>query len=138
MFLVTSALIIMPDTTGQLLATGRKVDSQMILPTLVRTQMPFVMQVLFFGALLSAIKSTASATLLAPSVTFVENIWRQFFRARATARNCAPCASRCWCSASACCAYAILSKDKPIYEMVSSAYQVTLVGAFVPWCSGLY
>jgi hypothetical protein len=40
--------------------------------------MPFVMQVLFFGALLSALKSTASATLLAPSVTFVENIWRQF------------------------------------------------------------
>ena len=31
------------------------------------SKMPLVMQVLFFGALLSAIKSTASATLLAPS-----------------------------------------------------------------------
>ncbi len=49
-----------------------------MLPTLVLEKMPFVMQVLFFGALLSAIKSTASATLLAPSVTFIENIWRQF------------------------------------------------------------
>ena len=49
-----------------------------VLPTLVLEKMPFVMQVLFFGALLSAIKSTASATLLAPSVTFTENIWRQF------------------------------------------------------------
>jgi Na+/proline symporter len=29
--------------------------------------MPLVMQVLFFGALLSAIKSCASATLLAPA-----------------------------------------------------------------------
>ena len=43
------------------------------------SHMPFVMQVFFFGALMSALKSTASATLLAPSVTFVENIWRQFF-----------------------------------------------------------
>ena len=55
-----------------------KDDPQKVLPTLVMTQMPFIMQVLFFGALLSAIKSCASATLLAPSVTFTENIWRQF------------------------------------------------------------
>jgi len=35
---------------------------------------PMFAQVMFFGALLSAIKSCASATLLAPSVTFTENI----------------------------------------------------------------
>ena len=34
---------------------------------------------MFFGALLSAIKSCASATLLAPSVTFTENILRPAF-----------------------------------------------------------
>ncbi len=75
MFLVVSALIIMPEQAAQLIQE----DPQKVLPTLVMTQMPFVMQVLFFGALLSAIKSCASATLLAPSVTFTENIWRQFF-----------------------------------------------------------
>jgi SSS family solute:Na+ symporter len=69
------ALIIMPEQAAQLIEE----DPQKVLPTLVMTQMPFVMQVLFFGALLSAIKSCASATLLAPSVTFTENIWRQFF-----------------------------------------------------------
>ncbi|HEU5297412.1 MAG TPA: sodium:solute symporter family protein, partial [Burkholderiaceae bacterium] len=74
MFLVTSALILMPEQASTLI----KEDPQKVLPTLVLERMPFVMQVLFFGALLSAIKSTASATLLAPSVTFVENIWRQF------------------------------------------------------------
>jgi Na+/proline symporter len=41
-----------------------------VLTTLVMDKMPFAMQVLYFGALLSAIKSCASATLLAPSVTF--------------------------------------------------------------------
>src|SRR6185369_16223954 len=55
MFLVTSALIIMPEQAAVLL----KEDPQKVLPTLVLDKMPFVMQVLFFGALLSAIKSTA-------------------------------------------------------------------------------
>ena len=34
--------------------------------------------------------------------------------------------------------YAITSQGTPIYEMVSGAYQVTLVGAFVPLVFGLY
>lgn len=40
---------------------------------------------------------------------------------------------------SACvCTYAIVLQGTPIYEMVSGAYQVTLVGAFVPLAAGLY
>ena len=35
-------------------------------------------------------------------------------------------------------AYAIAMKGTPIYELVSGAYQVTLVGAFVPLVFGLY
>lgn len=35
-------------------------------------------------------------------------------------------------------AYAIAMKGTPIYELVSSAYQVPLVGAFVPLVTGLY
>ncbi|WP_277987784.1 sodium:solute symporter family transporter, partial [Vibrio parahaemolyticus] len=34
--------------------------------------------------------------------------------------------------------YALVMEGTPIYEMVSSAYQVTLVGAFVPLAFGLY
>jgi Na+/proline symporter len=36
------------------------------------------------------------------------------------------------------CTYAIALQGTPIYDMVSSAYQVTLVGAFVPLLAGLY
>ncbi len=43
---------------------------------MVMQHAPLLAQVLFFGALLSAIKSCDSATLLAPSVTFAENILR--------------------------------------------------------------
>jgi hypothetical protein len=72
MFLAYSATLIDPDMVARLINT----DSQMILPELVLSKAPLVAQILFFGALLSAIKSCASATLLAPSVTFTENILR--------------------------------------------------------------
>ncbi len=134
MFLVASALLIMPEQTQALL----KDDPQKVLPTLVLERMPFVMQVIFFGALLSAIKSTASATLLAPSVTFTENIWRQF-RPRVDDRSeLRTMRITVLVFSLLVLAYAIHAQGTPIYEMVSGAYQVTLVGAFVPLVFGLY
>jgi SSS family transporter len=134
MFLVTSALIIMPEQAAALL----KDDPQKVLPTLVLERMPFVMQVLFFGALLSAIKSTASATLLAPSVTFVENIWRQFFPRENDRQELRTMRITVLVFSSCVLAYAIALQGRPIYEMVSGAYQVTLAGAIVPLAAGLY
>jgi len=134
MFLVVSALIIMPAEAAALL----KDDPQKVLPTLVLTKMPFVMQVLFFGALLSAIKSTASATLLAPSVTFVENIWRQFRPHQGDRKELATMRVTVLVFSACVCGYAIVLQGTPIYELVSGAYQVTLVGAFVPLLAGLF
>ena len=134
MFLVASALLIMPEQTAALL----KDDPQKVLPTLVLEKMPFAMQVLFFGALLSAIKSTASATLLAPSVTFTENIWRQFRPAGTDRENLRTMRITVLVFSAAVLAYAIRMQGTPIYELVSGAYQVPLVGAFVPLVAGLY
>ena len=134
MFLVASALIIMPEQTAALL----KDDPQKVLPTLVMEKMPFFMQVLFFGALLSAIKSTASATLLAPSVTFTENIWRQFRPRVSDKQELRTMRITVLVFSVLVLAYAIRMEGTPIYEMVSGAYQVPLVGAFVPLVMGLY
>ena len=134
MFLVVSALIIMPEQAAALLAD----DPQKVLPTLVLEHMPFAMQVLFFGALLSAIKSSASATLLAPSVTFTENIWRQFKPLLSDPERLRDMRVTVLVFSACVCAYAIVMRGTPIYEMVSSAYQVTLVGAFVPLTAGLF
>lgn len=134
MFLVASALVIMPEQTAVLL----KDDPQKVLPTLVLEKMPFVMQVLFFGALLSAIKSTASATLLAPSVTFVENIWRQFRPHQGDKQELKTMRVTVLVFSTLVLLYAIKMQGTPIYEMVSGAYQVTLVGAFIPLVFGLY
>ena len=76
LFLAYSATMINPDLVAQYLES----DAQMILPKLIMGHAPMFAQIMFFGALLSAIKSCASATLLAPSVTFAENIVRGLFR----------------------------------------------------------
>jgi SSS family transporter len=134
MFLVVSAMIIMPDKALLLM----KDDPQKVLPTLVMEHMPFAMQVLFFGALLSAIKSCASATLLAPSVTFTENIWRQFYPHSSDRQELKAMRITVLVFSTLVLIYATAMQGSSIYEMVSGAYQVTLVGAFIPLVFGLY
>lgn len=134
MFLVVSALIIMPEQANELLQD----DPQKVLPTLVMAKMPLVMQVLFFGALLSAIKSCASATLLAPSVTFTENIWQKIRPFRTDKNELYAMRLTVLVFSMLVLAYAIVMQGTSIYEMVSGAYQVTLVGALIPLVCGLY
>ena len=134
MFLVVAALMILPEQTTELL----KGDTQKILPTLVLEKMPFIAQIIFFGALLSAIKSTASATLLAPSVTFVENIYKHFNKHMSDQQTLKAMRVTVLLFSIFVLGYAMWARGKPIYDMVSGAYQVTLVGAFVPLVFGLY
>ena len=134
MFLVVSALIIMPEQAQMLIAQ----DPQKVLPTLVMDKMPFVMQVLFFGALLSAIKSCASATLLAPSVTFTENIWRNIVSRKSDQNELRAMRVTVLVFSLLVLLYSIAMQGTPIYELVSGAYQIPLVGAFTPLVFGLY
>ena len=134
MFVVASAVVVMGD---QALALAKD-DYQRLLPTFVMGNMPLVMQILFFGALLSAIKSTSSATLLAPSTSFVENILKNLRPGMNDRQQLLAMRWSITVFAAVVLAYAIAMKGTPIYDLVSSAYQVTLVGAFVPLVAGLY
>ena len=134
MFVVMAAVMIMPEATATLL----KDDPQKVLPTLVMERMPLLLQIAFFGALLSAIMSTASATLLAPSTTFVENILRNIRPGMSDAATLKAMRISVVVFTAAVLTYAITMQGKPIYDLVSGAYQITLVGAFVPLVFGLY
>jgi Na+/proline symporter len=127
-------VLIMPETAQALL----KDDPQKVLPTLVMERMPLVLQIAFFGALLSAIMSTASATLLAPSTTFVENILRNLRPGMSDAVTLKAMRISVLVFTACVLSYAITMQGTSIYEMVSGAYQVPLVGAFVPLVFGLY
>ncbi len=133
MFVVLSAVMVMPDVRG-LLAD----DPQKVLPTLVLQHMPVGLQVAFFGALLSAIMSTASATLLAPSTTFVENILRNLHPGMSDQQTLKAMRLSVLVFTGCVLAYAITMQGSSIYELVAGAYQVPLVGAFVPLAFGVY
>jgi Na+/proline symporter len=133
LYLAYSATIIDPGLVKKYLDT----DPQMILPQLILTHAPLIAQVMFFGALLSAIKSCASATLLAPSVTFAENIVRGFFKNLSDQDLLKVMRITVLCFTVAVTLFAINS-ELSIFKMVENAYKVTLVAAFVPLAFGVY
>lgn len=134
MFAVTAAVLVMPETVSALMDD----DPQKILPALVMNHMPLPLQIAFFGALLSAIMSTAAATMLAPSTAFVENILRNIKPGLSDAQTLKAMRLSVLVFTLCVLVYAITMQDSSIYEMVSGAYQVPLVGAFVPLVFGLY
>jgi len=105
---------------------------------MILDHMPFFAQILFFGALVSAIKSCSSATLLAPSTSFVENILRHIYPHLRDKQLLLAMRITIFVFTSLVLTYAILTEGTPIYELVSNAYQVTLAGSFVPLTAGLY
>jgi Na+/proline symporter len=119
------------------------VDAQKILPELIKGDFPLAAQVIFYGALLAVIMSTASGTLLAPSVTISENVLKGFVTRRKHLSDRKLLAMTRWVVA----VFAVLvtvyslwslDRETTIHQMVENAYKVTLVLAFVPLVAGLY
>src|SRR4030065_1306002 len=110
----------------------------MVLPRLILNHHPLIAQVLFFGALLSAIMSTASATLLAPSAMFTENILKHFALQHLGDRQMLRTIRIILLTFGVLVLWFALNSESSIFHMVENAYKVTLVGAFVPLAFGLY
>jgi Na+/proline symporter len=134
-YLAYTAFIIEPATIKHMLSDSG--DPQLVLPTLILNHTPFFVQIIFFGAVLSAIMSTASATLLAPSSMISENILSRFFVGRDEKYKLRFIRSSVVLFAFFVLLYAIQS-EQSIFQMVEDAYKVVLVGAFVPLAFGLY
>ena len=133
LFTAMAALRVLPNA-AELQAS----DPQRVLPALVMGHMPAALQVAFFGALLSAIMSTASATMLAPATTVVENIWRNLRPNMSDAQTLRALRISTLVFTLCVLAYAIAMEGSSIYELVAGAYQMPLVGAFVPLACGVW
>jgi solute:Na+ symporter, SSS family len=133
MYIAYSALLVDPTKFGTLLER----DFQLVLPTLIVEHTPVFAQVMFFGAVLSAVMSCSSATLLAPSVILSENVIRG-----AMPRMDEKGLLTTMRIVLVCFAFVVLtialSSDASIYKLVVNTYKVTLVAAFVPLCAGLF
>jgi len=118
----------------ELLAEGA--DAQQLLPTLILSHISFPTQVLFFGALLAAIMSTASGAILAPATLLAENVIKPFFRELSDQKRLR--LIRGSIVGIALIALFVAIQKGNIYDIVGSSYSITLVAAFVPLAAGLY
>ncbi|HEY0665887.1 MAG TPA: sodium:solute symporter family protein [Gallionella sp.] len=138
LFMAYSANLIDPALVAQWMAE----DSQKLLPELVKAHLPLFAQVIFYGALLSVIMSTASGTLLAPSVMLSENVLKGWLTRRNLSDRKLLATTRWVVGIFSVCVtlYALwaLEHDTGIHKMVENAYKVTLVLAFTPLVAGLY
>lgn len=135
-FIAYAALIAYPDL-AKLFNSEDAREIQRILPDLVLGRMPAWAQVMFFGALLSAILSTASGALLAPTATVTENVIRPFLPDLSD-RSFLLLLRVVLVTFTVAALVFALNSTSTMYEMVQNAYKVTLVGAFVPLVAGVY
>ncbi len=113
------------------------VDSQLLIPKLINEHTSSILQVVFFGALLSAILSTASGALLAPATLLAENIIKPFYTSMHDKLRLLTIQAGVVVVALGA-IFLARNPDAHIYELVGSAYSVTLVAGFVPLAFGLH
>ncbi len=131
-FIAYAATLINPELFGAMVEE----DAEKIIPAMVTQHTPLIAQVCFYGAVLSAIMSTSSATLLAPSVTFSENIIRSFKPEMNDRQFLLLMRSVLFGFACIVLAFA-LNSESTIFQMVEGAYKITLAGAFAPLVAGI-
>ncbi len=135
-FIAYAALVADPSLKA-LFASDDAREVQRVLPELVLGKMPMWAQIMFFGALLSAILSTASGALLAPTALFTENVLRPFAPEMKDKQFLLVLRIILVTFTAAALLFALESRST-MYEMVQNAYNVTLAGAFVPLLAGAY
>lgn len=137
LFLAYAATLIDPQKVAALLASG---NAEHILPSLVVDHLPMYAQVVFYGALLSVIMSTASGTLLAPSITISENIIKGMVGPLNDEQFLRMIRIVVLLFAVGVTFYALwaVGEETGIHQMVENAYKVTLVMAFTPLVAGIY
>jgi SSS family transporter len=135
-FIVYAGLQIDP-ALGGLLASEDAREMQRILPNFILERTPLWVQVLFFGALLSAILSTASGAIIAPTSLCTENIIKPRYPNMSDRQFLLTLRVILVMFTLAALLFALNSK-KTMYDMVQNAYTVTLVSAFVPLAAGVF
>jgi solute:Na+ symporter, SSS family len=128
LFLAMAALKLLPAAPD---------DAQMLLPMVVLQFTPTWVQVLFFGAVIAAIMSTASGATIAPASVLSENIIRRYVRTPLSDREFL------WINRISVLiisgfALSMALGRSDIYELVAEAASVGLVALFVPMVMGLF
>jgi solute:Na+ symporter, SSS family len=118
------------------LLKGDEIARQMLIPYMVLKHSGIVMQIFFFGALLSAIMSTASGAILAPSTVIGENIIKPLYP-NLTDKQLLY-VMRISVVGVTLMSVMFTMFNQSIYELVRQSSEISLVSLFVPLVAGLY
>lgn len=111
-------------------------DTQMMIPKMVLMHSGLGIQILFFGALISAILSTCSGAMLAPATVIGENLVKPMSKNMSDARLLQVMRWSVVGVAVVSGGMALLRNN--IYELVGESSAFSLVSLFVPLIAGLY
>jgi solute:Na+ symporter, SSS family len=125
---------------GKVLYNDLGTDPQMNIPILVKMHTSVGMQILFFGAILSAILSTCSGALLAPATVVGENLVKPILEIKKIQINDKTLLliMRWSVVGIALISAWMATLNSNIYELVGLSSAVSLVGLFIPLVAGLY
>jgi solute:Na+ symporter, SSS family len=112
-------------------------DQQELLPEMALRYSGLGVQVLFFGAILSAILSTTSGAILAPATVIGENLVKPLFGGRLDDRQMLR-TMRISVIGVASISAVIACSGAGIYELVGQSSALSLVSLFAPLAAGLY
>lgn len=128
LFIALSAKLLHPDLPK---------DNQLIIPNMVMQHGSLPLQVLFFGAVASAILSVSSGAILAPATVFGENIVK-FFRPELTDRALLRVIRQAVVVITIICVWMSTARDTNIFDLVGESSAFSLVSLFVPLTAGIY
>ena len=137
MYLTIAMLPLFIALSAKLLHPDLPADNQLLIPNMVMRHGSLPLQVLFFGAVTSAILSVSSGAILAPSTVFGENIVKFFWPAISdqvllkTIR---------WTIVviTVICVWMSTARATNIFNLVGESSAFSLVSLFVPLTAGIY
>ncbi|MCF0051079.1 sodium:solute symporter family protein [Dyadobacter sp. LJ53] len=136
MYLTVALLPLFIGLCGHHLYPETANDGQLIIPNMVLKHMSLPLQIVFFGALVSAILSTTSSAIMAPAAVLGENIVK-FFNPALTDQQLLRIIRWGIVVITAICIFMAVRSDS-IFDLVAESSAFSLVSLFVPLAAGLY
>ncbi len=128
LFIALCGHVLYPELEGR--------SGQMIIPQMVLLNTELPLQIMFFGALVSAILSTTSSAIMAPAAVLGENVVK-FFKPDLSDPNLLLIIRVSIIAITAICIFIAITRES-IFELVAESSAFSLVSLFVPLAAGFY
>jgi len=137
LYLTVAMLPLFIALSARILHPALPKDNQLLIPNMVLQHGSLPLQVLFFGAVTSAILSVSSGAILAPAAVFGENVVK-FFRPDLSDQALLKTMRWAVVVITGCSVWMSTVRSTNIFDLVGESSAFSLVSLFVPLTAGIY